>query len=270
MIVFAEQFRYEGRDVQSLDLPDKQDNLIETVAAANRHTIIVLETGGPVAMPWINRVPAVLQAWYPGNRGGQAIARVLSGAVNPSGRLPVTFPVNAAQIPNPVLPGQNLIDAAKGADVRTLPKDQQVLPVIFPEGSDVGYRWYARKGLKPLFAFGHGLSYTTFQTSPLKLANMTATFTVRNTGSRAGADIAQLYLVSRAGEAKQRLVGFQRVELAAGETRQVELQIDPRMLADWKDGAWTMPKGRYRFAIGESAAKLARPVEISLEGRTWR
>ena len=170
VIVFAEQFRYEGRDVPGLNLPDKQDELIEAVAGANRRTIVVFETGGPVAMPWIDRVPAVVQAWYPGNRGGHAIARVLSGAVNPSGRLPVTFPVAAAQIPNPVLPGQNLIDAAQGKDVRALPKEQQVLPVTFPEGSDVGYRWYAKKGLKPLFPFGHGLSYTTFQTSAPKLS----------------------------------------------------------------------------------------------------
>ncbi|CAN7653608.1 glycoside hydrolase family 3 C-terminal domain-containing protein [Phenylobacterium sp. LjRoot219] len=270
VVVFAEQFRYEGRDVLSLNLPDNQDRLIEAVAAANRRTIVVLETGGPVAMPWIDRVPAVLQAWYPGNRGGQAIARVLSGAVNPSGRLPVTFPVSTAQIPNPVLPGQNLIDAAKGKDVRTLPKEQQVLPVEFPEGSDVGYRWYARKGLKPLFPFGHGLSYTTFKTSPLKFSGTTATFTVRNTGKRAGADVSQLYLVSQAGQVKRRLVGFQRVQLAAGETKQVVLNIDPRLLADWKNSGWHMRAGRYRFALGESADRLGPAVEINLPERSWR
>ena len=270
VVVFAEQFRYEGRDVLSLNLPDKQDALIEAVAAANPRTIVVLETGGPVAMPWIDQVPAVLQAWYPGNRGGQAIARVLSGAVNPTGRLPVTFPIAATQIPNPVLPGQNLIDAAQGKDVRTLPKEQQVLPIAFPEGSDVGYRWYARMGLKPLFAFGHGLSYTSFRTSTPKLSGTAATFTVRNTGKRAGAEIAQLYLVSRARQPKRRLVGFQRVELVPGETKQVMLNIDPRLLADWKDGGWHMPAGRYRFALGESAERLGTPVEISLPGRSWR
>jgi beta-glucosidase len=269
VVVFAEQFRYEGRDVLSLNLPDNQDQLIEAVAAANRRTIVVLETGGPVAMPWVQRVPAVLQAWYPGNRGGQAIARVLSGAVNPSGRLPVTFPLAATQIPNPVLPGQTLIDAAKGKDVRTLPKEQQVLPIEFPEGSDVGYRWYARKGLKPLFPFGHGLSYTSFETSTPTLSGTTATFTVRNTGKRAGADVAQLYLVSQAGQAKRRLVGFQRVELAPGETKQVALNIDQRLLADWKDGGWHMPAGLYRFALGESADRLGRAVEINLPERRW-
>lgn len=269
-IVFAEQFRHEGRDVPGLNLPDEQDALIESVADANASTVVVLETGGPVAMPWIDSVPAVVQAWYAGNRGGQAIARILSGAVNPSGHLPVTFPVASAQIPNPVLPGQNLIDAAGGKDVRTLPKEQQVLPITFPEGSDVGYRWYAREGFEPLFAFGHGLSYTTFQTSALNLSGTTATFTVRNTGRRAGADVAQLYLVSQAGEPKQRLVGFQRVELAPGESKQVALHIDPRLLADWKDGGWHMPAGSYRFALGESAARLGPAVEIKLPERSWR
>ncbi len=270
VIVFAEQFRYEGRDAPSLNLPNGQDALIEAVAGANRRTVVVLETGGPVVMPWLDRVPAVLQAWYPGNRGGQAIARVLSGAVNPSGRLPVTFPREVGQIPNPILPGQNLIDAAKGADVRTLPKDQQVLPVVFPEGSEVGYRWYGHKGFKPLFAFGHGLSYTSFRTFGLKIAEGTASFTVQNTGKRAGADVAQIYLVSRAGEVKLRLVGFRRVELAAGESKQITIEIDPRLLADWKDGGWTMPGGRYRFALGQSANRLARPVEVDVKGRSWR
>ena len=270
VVVFAEQFRYEGLDAPSLSLPDNQDRLIEGVAAANPRTVVVLETGGPVAMPWIEKVPAVVQAWYPGNRGGQAIARVLSGAVNPSGHLPVTFPVAAAQIPNPVLPGQSLIDMADGKDVRKLPKDQQVLTVAFPEGGDVGYRWYAKHGYRPLFAFGHGLSYTSFRTSAPKLSGATVTFTVRNTGKRAGADVPQLYLVSQAGQPKQRLVGFQRVELQPGETKQVELSIDPRLLADWKDGGWNLPAGRYRFALGESADRLGRAVEVSLPGRSWR
>ncbi|MET1755062.1 glycoside hydrolase family 3 C-terminal domain-containing protein [Novosphingobium sp. RD2P27] len=270
VVVFAEQFRYEGRDVPGLSLPENQDELIEAVASANPHTVVVLETGGPVAMPWIDRVPAVLQAWYAGNRGGKAIARVLSGEVNPSGHLPVTFPVAAAQISNPVLPGQNLIDAAKGKDVRTLPKEQQVLPIMYPESSDVGYRWYARQGLEPLFAFGHGLSYTTFDTSAPTVSGTTATFTMRNTGAREGADVAQLYMVSQAGQPKLRLVGFERVELKPGETKQVTLNIDPRFLADWKDGGWHMPAGRYRFALGESAERLGPAVEAILPARSWR
>ncbi len=269
VVVFAEQFRHEGRDVPNLSLPDNQDGLIETVAASNPRTVVVLETGGPVAMPWIDKVPTVLEAWYPGNRGGQAIARILSGVVNPSGHLPVTFPAASTQIPNVVLPGQNLIDAAGGKDVQTLPKDEQILRITFPEGSDVGYRWYARQGLKPLFAFGHGLSYTTFQTSAPKLSGTTATLTVRNTGKRAGAQVAQLYLVSQAGQPKKRLVGFQRVELAPGESKRVVLEIDPRFLADWKNGSWHMPAGVYGFALGKSADALGPTVEISLRERNW-
>jgi beta-glucosidase len=145
-----------------------------------------------------------------------------------------------------------------------------VLPVEFPEGSDVGYRWYARKGIKPLFPFGYGLSYTTFEMSTPKLSGATATFTVRNTGTRAGAEVAQLYLVSRGGEPARRLVGFQRVELAPGETKQLEITADPRLLADWAQGQWRMPGGSYRFALGESAEQLGRAVEVTLPGRNWR
>jgi beta-glucosidase len=270
VVVFAEQFRTEGRDLSSLKLPDNQDALIEALAAANPNTVVVLETGGPVAMPWIAQVPAVVEAWYAGNRGGEAIARVLSGAVNPSGHLPVTFPASPAQIPNPVLPGQDLIDAAKGQDVRTLPAAQHRLEISFPEGADVGYRWYARKGLKPLFAFGHGLSYTTFEVSAPKLTAATATLTVRNTGRRAGATVAQLYLVGRNGQAERRLVGFQRVELAPGEVKSVKLSVDPRMLADWRGGEWTMPAGTYDFASGESSDRLSAAAKVTLPPRRWR
>ncbi len=271
-VVFAEQFRREGRDLTSLTLPDKQDALIEAVAAANRKTVVVLETGGPVVMPWLGKVPAVVQAWYAGNRGGKAIARVLSGEVNPSGRLPVTFPSSETQIPNPVLPGQALIDAAGGggADVRDLPKDQHKLVLEFPEGADVGYRWYVKKRFEPLYPFGYGLSYTSFATSALKVSGMTASFSVRNTGERAGANVSQLYLVSKTGKPERRLVGFQRVELAPGGKKSVSLTIDPRLLAEWKDGSWSLPGGAYGFALGESAERLGPTVKVNLSARNWR
>lgn len=270
VIAFAEQFRYEGKDAPDLHLPDNQDALIGALADANPRLVVVLETGGPVVMPWLEKVPAVIQAWYSGNRGGEAIVRVLSGDVNPSGHLPVTFPAEAAQVPNPVLPGQNLIEAAGGKDLKTLPEAQQVLEITYPDGSDVGYRWYAQRGFKPLFAFGHGLSYTTFETTKLRVKGTTASFTIRNTGKRAGADVVQLYLVSRAGEAKRRLVGFQRVELTPGEVKKVVINIDPRILADWKDSGWHTPGGTYRFALGESADRLGEGVEVKYEARQWR
>ena len=270
VVVFAEQFAAEAHDVLDLELPDDQDKLIDAVARANPRTAVVLQTGGPVLMPWLNKVPAVVQAWYAGNRGGQAIARVLSGAVNPSGRLPITLPASLAQTPNPVLPGSAFIKPKPGSDLYDMPKEVQALTITYPEGADVGYRWYARKNIKPLFAFGHGLSYTGFATSAPAVSGTTATVTVSNLGPRAGATVAQLYLVSRAGEAKRRLVGFQRVELAPGARTQVTITIDPRLLADWTNGGWSMPGGTYRFTIGEDAARLGRTVSVRMPARDWR
>lgn len=269
VVVFAEQFTAEAHDALDLDLPSNQDQLIAAVAAANSRTVVVLETGGPVLMPWLGKVPAVVQAWFAGNRGGHAIARVLSGAVNPSGRLPITLPASLAQVPNPVLPGSDRITLKPGSDLYDMPKEVQSLTISYPEGSDVGYRWYARNGYKPLFSFGHGLSYTRFDTSAPKVAGLTATVNVRNVGQRPGAAVAQLYLVSRGHEAKRRLVGFQRVELSPGASRQVTMTIDPRLLADWKDGGWHMPGGAYRFAFGESAAQLGRIVTVNMPERSW-
>jgi beta-glucosidase len=186
------------------------------VAAANPNTIVVLETGGPVVMPWLSKVKAVVEAWYPGARGGEAIASVLFGETNPGGRLPLTFPASTEQLPRPKLDGSDWVepnfagDPTSGSD--QLHADYDI------EGSDVGYRWFARKGQKALFPFGYGLSYTTFQTTGLSLKGLTATFTVKNTGTRDGDEVAQLYLTTRNGEVKQRLVGFARVSLKAGES----------------------------------------------------
>ena len=270
VIVFAEQFSAENHDALSLTLPDRQDALIAAVASANPRTAVVLETGIPVLMPWLSKVPAVLQAWYSGNRGGHAIARVLSGSANPSGRLPITYPASLAQTPNPVLPGSHLIKPKPGTDLYDLPKGDQPLTIAYPEGSDVGYRWYARKGYKPLFAFGHGLSYTRFAASPPKTDGSSASFTVRNTGQRAGATVSQLYLVSRNGKPARRLIGFARVELAPGESKPVSLNIDRRLLGDWKDGGWTIQGGRYVFALGDSAVRLGQHTSVVLAPRSWR
>ncbi|MCJ2180226.1 glycoside hydrolase family 3 C-terminal domain-containing protein [Novosphingobium album (ex Hu et al. 2023)] len=269
-IVFAEQFMAEGHDSLDLMLPDNQNGLIEAVAAANPKTVVVLETGGPVLMPWIDKVPAVIEAWYAGQRGGHAIARVLSGAVNPSGRLPVTFPSSVDQLPNPVLPGSDRITLKPGSDLYDMPTEQEPLNVTYPEGPDVGYRWFAKQDRKPLFAFGHGLSYTNFAMSAPKLSGMTARFTVSNTGSRGGASVAQLYLVSRAGKAERRLVGYQRVELAPGAKQSATITIEPRLLADWHNGGWWMPKGEYRFALGDDAQHLDREVSVKYAERSWK
>ncbi|MEY2943525.1 MAG: hypothetical protein RLY97_1539, partial [Pseudomonadota bacterium] len=269
-IVFATQWAAEGIDAGDLNLPNGQDALIAAVAEANPHTIVVLETGGPVVMPWLDKTAAVIEAWYPGARGGEAIAAVLYGDTNPSGRLPVTFPASVAQLPIPELPGQGTIDP----DFQGRPKGGEALSLDYSnEGSDVGYRWYARKGLKPLFAFGYGLSYTSFEHSGLSVTSgkaITASFTLRNSGARAGADVAQLYLIAANGKAQLRLAAFEKVSLAAGESKQIGVTIDPRLLADWKDGSWSIPAGAYSFAIGDDAEHLGPAVTVKMAARNWR
>jgi len=267
-IVFATQWTTEGLDVPDLSLPNGQDELIAAVAAANPNTIVVLETGGPVKMPWLSKVAGVIEAWYPGARGGPAIASVLFGDTNPSGHLPLTFPQRESQLPRPKLDGSDTLEPDFAGNPPA--PDAKLVADYDIEGSDVGYRWFARKGQKTLFPFGFGLSYTTFESTGLKLKGMTASFTVKNTGQRAGADVAQLYLVNRNGEAKQRLAGFARVDLAPGAAKTVSVTIDPRILADWKDGGWTMPAGDYSFALGKDAETLAAPVKVRLQAKKWK
>ena len=248
-IVFAHQWVSEGWDVPDLSLPDDQDRLIAAVAAANKRTIVVLETGGPVLMPWIDRVAAVMEAWFPGQRGGEAIARLLFGAAEPAGRLPVTFPRSEAQLP----------PSARGAAFR-----QGEGRVEFTEGADVGYRWYDKTKAKPLFPFGWGLAYTTFSYSGLDLprraargAPLTARGTVRNTGARAGTDIVQLYvsLPEAQGHPPRRLAAWQRISLAPGEAKTVVLTLDPHVLKRWDAHAeaWRIPAGEYRVDVGASS-----------------
>ncbi len=269
-IVFATQWMAEGADVPDLSLPGGQDALIAAVTTANPKTIVVLETGGPVLMPWLNRTGAVMEAWYGGVRGGDAIAATLFGDSNPSGRLPVTFPASLDQLPRPALPYAGMIDrdfAAGTAAGTRYPIDYDI------EGADVGYRWFARKNATPLFPFGFGLSYTQFQSGPMKVtggAQPKATVTIRNTGTRAGSDVAQLYLVSTPAGRTLRLAGFAKVAVQPGATANVTVQIEPRILADSKGGRWTMPAGRYGFALGRSATDLGPVVTVNLPARPWR
>jgi len=248
--VFANQWIGEANDATSLALPDRQDALIAAVAGANPRTVVVLETGGPVAMPWLDRTAAVLEAWYPGTSGGEAIARVLFGEVNPSGRLPVSFPVSLDQLPRPVLDG----DPAK-------PKMQ--FAVNYHEGAAVGYKWYDRQKLKPLFPFGHGLSYTQFAYSGLaaehKDGQLRVRFSVRNSGSLAGKDVPQVYIAPLGGrwEAPKRLAGWDKVDLQPGASRTVSMQVDPRLLGMY-DGAsktWRVAGGKYKLSLARDAAE---------------
>ncbi len=267
VIIFATQWTSEGIDQPDLNLPNGQDALISAVAAANPNTIVVLETGAPIVMPWLDQTAAVVEAWYPGARGGEAIASILYGDTNPSGRLPVTFPASVSQLPFPVLPGSDTLDP----DFQGRAKPGETLSVDYNrDGSDVGYRWYARTGAKPLFPFGFGLSYTSFDHAGLKVAagaSVSASFTVKNTGKVAGADVPQLYLVSVNGQKKVRLAAFDKVALAPGASKAVTVSVDPRLLADWKDGGWQIAGGQYGFALGTSATDLGPVVTVTVKAQ---
>jgi beta-glucosidase len=246
VIIFATQWTTESADVPDLSLPAGQDALISAIAKANPHTVIVLETGGPVLMPWANDVGAILEAWYPGIKGGQAIADVLFGDVDPSGRLPITFPAALDQTPRPKL------DGLYQDDVSGLHVNYNV------EGSDVGYRWYSRTNRTPLFPFGFGLSYTNFKYDDLHLsggATLRAEFRVTNTGERAGRDTPQIYVTDRAGKKSTRLIGWGNVELAPGQSTRVSVAADPRLLADWSvaEHRWKVPGGSYRVEVAKSS-----------------
>lgn len=267
-IVFATKWASEGLDQADLTLPNGQDELIAAVAAANPNTIVVLETGNPVLMPWLDKTAAVVEAWFPGARGGEAIASVLFGDTNPSGHLPITFPASEAQLPRKAIDGYDKYDPNFSGDA---PNAQAQIHVDYDiEGSDVGYRWFARQNAKPLFPFGFGLSYTTFASSALKTDGRSATFSVANTGQRPGATVGQLYLVSRNGQPTRRLVGFQRVDLAPGASAPVSVKIDQRLLADWKDGGWSLPAGEYGFALGQDADTLGPVVTVKVKGAVWK
>ena len=257
VVVFATKWETETADSPSLGLPQGQDQLIAAIAHANPHTVVVLETGNPVTMPWLGSVGGVVAAWYPGQEGGQAIAEVLAGQTNPSGRLPITFPQSIDQLPRPEIPG--LLDPAM------TPVD-----VPYPEGSDVGYRLYAKQGITPLFPFGFGLSYSSFSYSTPQFTRglkLRISFTVTNTGAVGGGDVPRVYLINRNKEPLRRLVGFQRVELEKGATKAVTIEVDPRFLADFRNGKWTVPAGRYSFAVGRSALDLDAPVAVNLVQR---
>jgi len=252
-IVFVNQPTSEGWDLPTLTLPGDQDKLVSAVAAANPHTIVVLETGGPAAMPWIDRVSGAIEVWYPGIRGEVALANILFGDVNPSGKLPVTFAKSDADLPHPEIPGMAQIPAQPGRGRgRMAPFD-----IDYSEGLEVGYKWFDAEKKEPLFAFGHGLSYTTYAYSGLKAGIDSVTFTVRNTGKRAGAEIAQVYagLPAAANEPPKRLVAWERIPLAPGESKTVTVPVDPKFLSIFNEekDAWELAAGEYRIFVGGSS-----------------
>ncbi len=246
-IVFACQWISEDMDLSSLSLPDNRDALIEQVAAANPRTIVVLETGTAVTMPWLDKVAGIVEAWYAGSSGHKALANVLIGDVNPTGKLAITFPRSEKDLPHPLIP--------------SLPPRDQALSyaVHYDEGPEVGYKWYETQHKQPLFAFGFGLSYTTYAYSDLSVDSSakTARFTVKNTGERAGTEIAEVYgrLPRGADESFKRLVGWKRVTLAPGESQTVTIAIDPRVLETFDEASdrWNLAPGSYEVLAGASS-----------------
>ncbi len=270
-VVFAEEWRAEARDAASLSLPDNQDALIAAVAAVNKQTVVVLETGGPVLMPWLHSVQAVLAAWYPGARGGEAIAGVIAGTVNPSGRLPITFPASEAQLPRPVLDGLAAVMANTDKD-HDSSNEQVPFEVDYDiEGADVGYKWFASKNLKPLFPFGYGLSYNTFDYGNLRVTGgetVTATIEVRNIGARAGIATPQFYaMLPVRGAPTVRLIGWERVALAPGESKEITITADPRLLAAF-DAGWKIAAGDVAVSVGEFAGDSKLTASATLAERT--
>ncbi|QUD90764.1 glycoside hydrolase family 3 C-terminal domain-containing protein [Phenylobacterium montanum] len=264
-VVFAEQWTTEGADAP-LSLSDHQEALIGAVATANPRTIVVLENGGPVLMPWIDAAKAVVEAWYPGQRGGEAIARLLFGEVSPKGRLPVTFAAGPDQLVRPSPPGLAMA-TAEGLK----PEAQAPFAVNYVEGSSVGYRWFAEKDRKPLFPFGYGLSYTRFHYGRLKAtggSGVTVQVEVANIGQRPGVAVAQLYLAKSPGRTQQRLLGWRRVALKPGERRRVEITAEPRLLADWDEAAhdWRIRPGAYALFVGDNADDRAATAQAVLRG----
>jgi beta-glucosidase len=240
-IVFAVQWATEAEDLPSLSLPDEQDALISAVAAASSKTVVVLETGTPVLMPWLDQVGGVLQAWYSGTRGGEAIARVLFGEVNPSGRLPITFPQSTAELVRPDIPGQIFGPPVEGATIPTL---------------------------KVLFPFGFGLSYSAFEYANLKVAGgdtATVTFDVTNSAQRAGIETAQVYARVSGG---QRLIGWARVALKPGETKSVRVVADPRLLANYDTAlpGWRIDPGAMAVCVQSDSTRVRLSGQVELKG----
>jgi beta-glucosidase len=265
-IVFAYCWESEGMDLETLTLPEQQDELIAKVAAANPHTIVVLETGGPATMPWAQQVSGIVEAWYAGSRGADAVANVLFGDVNPSAKLPVTFPLKDSDVPHPNLVKPPVTSTTKDGDPdawKTIAAGLRPFQLSYDEGLKVGYKWYDAEKKPVLFPFGFGLSYTTFAYSDLKVVTgrpARVTFTVKNTGGREGAEVAQVYVSfpASAGEPPKRLIGWSKIKLAAGESKEVSVEVPPQYLSifDEKKNGWDLVPGEYTFMVGGSSQDL--------------
>ena len=274
-IVFAYQWESEGMDLASLSLPDHQDELIARVAAANPHTVVVVESGGPVTMPWVGQVSAILEAWYAGSSGSDAIANILFGDVNPSAKLPLTFPRSEADLPHPtvVQPGPESLPNYRQREVwNQIATGLAPFQVTYDEGLKVGYKWYDAENKSVLFPFGFGLSYTKYSYSNLKVMpgkTPRVTFTVTNSGSRAGAEVAEVYasLPALAAEPPKRLIGFSKIKLNAGESKEVSVEVEQKYLSIFNvdQNAWQLLPGEYSFMVGGSSQDLPLKQMLSMK-----
>ena len=278
-IVFAYQWESEGFDLPTLDLAEAQNKLIEAVAAANPKTIVVLETGSPATMPWADKVAGIVEAWYPGIRGADALANLLTGQVNFSGKLAITFPKSDSDLPHPklVMPPSTSEPnfAAAAGDVSNfmsmMAKGLPPFQTYYDEKLKVGYKWYDAEKKPVLFPFGFGLSYTTYAYSGLKVETgdtLTVSFMVRNTGKRSGTEIAEVFssLPDSAGEPPKRLIGWARVELKPGEAKSVSIPVDRDRLTifDEDSDGWKLVPGSYNVRVGGSSQDLSLHQQITL------
>jgi beta-glucosidase len=257
-IVFANAPEGEESDLTTLDLSSADETMIADVAAANPHTIVVINSGSPVVMPWLNSVAGVFDNWYGGGETGAAIAALIFGTVNPSGKLPVTFPASLSQVPAQT--------TAQWPGTATGP--------VYSEGVNIGYRWYQSQNITPAFPFGFGLSYTKFSFSNLNVGafsangTATATATITNTGSVAGADVAQLYVGDPAAsqDPPEQLAGFQRVTLNPGASATVTFPLTIHDLASWSaaDNQWEAQAGTYSIKVGDASSSLPLTGSTSL------
>ena len=265
-IVFVTQHDSEGYD-GSLVLADNQDALVAAVAKANPRTVVVVESGGAVFMPWAAQVPAIIEAFYPGIRGGQAVARILTGKVNPSGHLPISFLASPEQLAHPVIAGLDM------------PGDSPT-DLVYDEGAAIGYKWLDARGYRPLFSFGHGLSYTRFALSNLAVLPegmaIRVTFSIRNTGRTAGKGVAQVYVAPadwrKAGwEAPRRLGAFAKASLKSGQSKRLEVVVDPRLIATYEaaGNTWHIKAGTYRLMLGQAADAEMQQADLELPDSRW-
>lgn len=273
-IVFVWRWETEGRDSPSLSLPQGQDELVSRVAAANPHTIVVLETGNPVLMPWVDHVSAVLEAWFAGSSGDKALANILFGDVNPSGKLPITFPRSESDLPHLTIaqPPPNNEGPAGPDHWKHVLDGLPIFQTNYDERLKVGYKWYDEEHKPVLFPFGYGLSYTSYEYSNLKVTpgeHVQVSFTVKNTGGRAGTEIAQVYvaLPESTGEPPKRLVGWSRLELKPDESKDVSVEIEPLFLSifDAQRNQWQRVSGDYTFLAGGSSQSLPLKASVALK-----